>query len=402
MSPMTTLESSVAILLWAITAWRAPKVWRQGKDRTLWWAFFGVSVTMTLRLPLGQDLDRSIGVVDLSFLLKHISGGVFGAAALLAFLRNVSGSNDSGSWRAGFRVALPITTATAMTALFAATSQPHEAEDLLTDYAQHGTILAYGIIFVAYLSTALFGAMRVCWRWGRDSANGSLGWGLRLIGVGMASGVAYSLHRIANLVTRYFGHTILGESLDHTTSTLFLVVAVLLILAGSTLPALTKIRSWSADRRNLLRLYPLWHRLTDAVPSVRLDPPRSRTAERLDPRNAHGRLYRRTIEIRDAALVLSDHAPAEIRAQAQAYVVASGLIGTQADTAVEACWLEVARRSRLRGEDPTNKHHRPAGGGRDLASEISALSQLSAAYHSDLTRSFAEATDRTRTLETQP
>ncbi|MGW2087569.1 MAB_1171c family putative transporter [Streptomyces sp. NPDC001880] len=395
---MTTLEIAVSVLLWGITAWRAPRVWRKGKDRTLWWAFFGVSITMTLRLPLGQDLDRSIGIVDLSFLLKHISGGVLGAAALLAFLRNVSGNDDSGSWQARIRVVLPITAATAMTALFVATPQPHEAEDLLTDYAQHGTILAYGIIFLAYLSTALFGALRVCWRWGRDSGNGSLAWGLRLIGLGMASGVVYALHRITNLVTRYFGHTVL----DHTTSTFFLVVAVLLILAGSTLPALTKIRSWSTDRRSLLRLYPLWRRLTDAAPSVRLDPPRSRVAERLDPRNPHGRLYRRTIEIRDAALALSDHAPAEIRAKAQAHVAASGLIGTQADTAVEACWLEVARRSRLRGEAPANKHHRPSGGGRDLASEISALSQLSDAYHSALTGSFAEAMDRTRTLEMQP
>jgi hypothetical protein len=398
---MSSLEVTAAILLWAITIWRAPKVWSKGRDRTLWWSFVGVSIAMTLRLPVGQAIDRHIGVIDLSFLLKHLSGGVLGAAALLAFLRNVSGRGGTNSWGAGYRLGLPIATAITMTALFAATPQPYEAEDLLADYAGHSTIVAYGIVFIAYLSASLFSAMHVCWRWGRDSGNGALGWGLRLIGLGMAVGVAYAMHRIAALVTRFFGRTILPGKWDHTMSTGFLLGAVVLILIGSTLPALSKIRHWLDDRRNLLRLYPLWLSLTEAVPSVRLDPPRSRTAEWLNPRDPHGRLYRRTIEIRDAALALSDHAPAPLRERAQDHVTASGLIGTQAATAVEACWLEAARRSRLRGDVATNKQHQPSGGGRDLRSEINALTQLSAAYHSDLTCSFADAMDRAHTLKDQ-
>ncbi|TLQ46328.1 MAB_1171c family putative transporter [Streptomyces marianii] len=163
---------------------------------------------------------------------------------------------------------------------------------------------------------------------------------------------------------------------------------------------LGKARACRAERRVLLRLYPLWHDLTETVASVRLDPPRGLATERLDPRNIHGRLYRRTIEIRDAALALSDYAPAGLRERARQHVETRGLFGSQALVTAEACWIAAARRSKLRGDTPTNKEHQPAGGGRDLHSEITALTQLSDAYYSDLTREFADACDRP--LETQP
>lgn len=110
-------------------------------------------------------------------------------------------------------------------------------------------------------------------------------------------------------------------------------------------------------------------------------------------------MYRRTIEIRDAALGLSDYASASLRERARQHVETEGLFGTQATVTAEACWLAVACRARLRGDPPTNKEHQPAGGGRDLRSEITALTQLSDAYYSDLTREFADTRDHL--LETQ-
>ena len=150
----------------------------------------------------------------------------------------------------------------------------------------------------------------------------------------------------------------------------------------------------------LLQLYALWFSLTEAVPSVRLDPPRGRTFEILHPRHAHERLYRRTIEIRDAVLALSDHASSSLRYQARAHVMASGLIGAQADVAAEACWIIGAKESRQRNEPSSGEPLPPASGGRDLPSEIHALKQLARAYDSDLTRTFAAKLDRARTLET--
>ncbi len=109
----------------------------------------------------------------------------------------------------------------------------------------------------------------------------------------------------------------------------------------------------------------------------------------------HGRLYGRAIEIRDAVLVLSDYASADLRERARQHVEARGLVGTQATVTTEACWLAAARRSRLRGDAPgSDAEHQPAGGGQDLRSEISALTQLSDAYHSDLAQDFADTCDR--------
>lgn len=396
---MLSIEVLVTALLWGTTGWRASKVWRKNQERALWWSFFGLTIMMTLRLPMGRTLDDITGVTDLSYLLKHLFGGVLGPAALLAFLRNVSGQQDSSSRGKRLRIVLPLTTAATMAALFFAKLQPYQITAILQDFEARVALLVYTLVFLGFLSLSLLTGMRVCWRWGRDSDNSALSWGLRLIGLGLSIGVAYALARIAALVSRFAGDGILHGDLDDRVSSLLLIASLLLIVAGSTIPVLGKLRTWRAGRRALLRLYPLWHDLTGTIPTVRLDPPRSLAIERLDPRNVHGRLYRRTIEIRDAALGLSDYASADLRERARQHVETEGLFGTQATVTAEACWLAVACRARLRGDPPTNKEHQPAGGGRDLRSEITALTQLSDAYYSDLTREFADACDHL--LETQ-
>ncbi|MGK5496722.1 MAB_1171c family putative transporter [Streptomyces sp. URMC 125] len=392
---MILFEALIAVLLWITAGWRAPKVWGRGRDRTLWWTFFGLAVMMTLRLPAGRALDQLTGVTDLSYLLKHLFGGVLSSAALLAFLRRVSGQQGESSRPWQLRVALPFATASIMTVLFFAELQPYETRAIFQDFTARVALLAYTAVFLGFLSASLLGGVRVCWRWGRESGDEALSWGLRVIGAGLAAGVAYALSRITALVAHMTGDGILPGDLDDHVSTYLLMAALLLIVVGSSLPVLGKLRTWRADRRALLRLQPLWHDLTEATPSVRLDSPRGLAVERLDPRNMHGRLYRRTIEIRDAALTLSDYAPAGMRKRARRHVYAHGLVGAQAAIATEACWLAAARRARLRGDTPAaNTEHQPAGGGRDLRSEISALTQLSDAYHSDLAREFADTCDR--------
>src|SRR5262249_50048801 len=156
-------------------------------------------------------------------------------------------------------------------------------------------------------------------------------------------------------------------------SGLLLFSSLIFIVGGSTLPAVGRLHRWSREYRDLLQLHPLWLSLTEAVPSVRLDPPRGRTSEMLHPRHAHDRLHRPTIDIRDAVLALSEHASGSLRNQARAHVMASGLIGAQADVAAEACWIIGAKESRQRNEPSSGEPLPPASGGRDLPSEIHAL-----------------------------
>ncbi|WP_436847000.1 DUF6545 domain-containing protein [Streptomyces atratus] len=106
-----------------------------------------------------------------------------------------------------------------------------------------------------------------------------------------------------------------------------------------------------------------------------------------NPLRTHDRLYRRTIEIRDSVLTLADHAPAELRGRAYDHATSLGFIGAHADMTAKACWLAVAREERLRGAATgSGEPMPPASGGRDLATEIRALTTLSTAYRSRATQ----------------
>lgn len=391
-----------AVLLWLVTAWRAPSALRNPRKRPLWTAFFALSVVMTVRpLPVAHALDRLAHVDNLSFLIKHLSG-ILAAAAVLSFVNDMSERRTPGLKGVRLHTAVPVTAAAAITALFFVTPQPFEADDLLTDYAHDWRITAYGAVWTAYLSAALFSATRLCRRWGRQSGTGLLGYGLRCTGIGTAIGMVYAAHRIAALLLRHFDRNPVPAQLDDRISDLLLLGSLLFILTGSTLPALQRLRQWSRNYRDLLFLHPLWYSLTEAVPSVRLDPPCGRAAERLHLRGVHVRLYRRTIEIRDAILALSDHAPGALRDRARSHVAASGLTGAQAEAATEACWLAAACEARLRGDPAPGGPPLPVttDGGRDLPSEIEALRRLATAYDSDLTKAFIADLDRMRTVET--
>jgi hypothetical protein len=389
-----------AVMLWLVTAWRTPAAWRDPSKRVLWTAFLALAVAMTIRLYfMAAPVDAVLHVNNLSALCKHLSG-IAAAHSVLTFVHHMAEEKAAGLRSSRLHVAIPVTAAAIITALFFTTPQPHEAVDLLTEYATDWRIATYGVVFNAYLGAALFSASRLCWRWGRQPGTGLLGRGLRLTGIGTTIGIAYAIDRVLSVILRFIGHSPVTADTNETISGLLLFSSLIFIVAGSTLPAVGRLHRWSREYRDLLQLYPLWLSLTEAVPSVRLDPPRGRTSEMLHFRHAHDRLYRRTIEIRDAVLALSDHASSSLRNQARSHVMASGLIGAQADVAAEACWIIGAKESRQRNEPSSGEPLPPASGGRDLPSEIHALKQLARAYDSDLTRTFAAKLDHARTLET--
>ena len=389
-----------AVLLWLVTAWRTPAAWRDSSKRVLWIAFLALAVAITLRVPsIAAPIDAAFGVNNLSALGKHL-GCIVAAHAVLTFVHDMAQEKAAGLKSSRLHLVVPTTAAAIITVLFFATPQPHEAVDLLTEYAADWRIAAYGGVWTAYLGAALFSASRLCWRWGRQPDAGLLGRGLRLTGMGTTIGIVYAAQRVATVILGFLGQSPVPASTSETISGLLLFIALLFIMTGSTLPAAGRLRRWSREYRDLLQLYPLWLSLTEAVPSVRLDPPRRRTSELLSLRRVHDRLYRRTIEIRDAVLTLSDHAPGSLRDQARAHVAASGLIGAQADIAAEACWIIGAQEARQRKEPSSGEPLPPASGGRDLPSEIQALKQLARAYDSDLTREFAAKLDHAQTLET--
>ncbi|MGY5033088.1 MAB_1171c family putative transporter [Streptomyces sp. 900116325] len=380
-----------AALLWAIALWRAPAAIRERRKRPLWSAFVALAVSMTIK-PVGvaSALDEALGIHNLATLCKHLAG-ILAAHSVLTFVHDMA--DEQGPDLRGSRqhVAVPVAAAASLIMLFLAAPQPREAEDILTEYATDWRIALYGVIWSVFLATALGSATRLCRQWGHHPDAGLLGRGLRLTGIGTAVGIVYAAHRILALALRFLDIDALSPEVDRTISNGLLFGALLFIIAGSTLPAGRRLGAWYPAHRDLVLLRPLWFDLTSAEPSVRYEVPRGRLPEALDVRRSRARLYRRGIEIRDAVLALGSHAPEHLREEADAYVTRHGLVGAQAAVTAEACWILCARLSLAAGGPPPSAGGiaPPAGGGPDLYTEIQALKQLSAAYQSDLVRSFA-------------
>lgn len=385
------IDAIPALLLWAVTLWRARSAFQRPERLSLWLAFAALAVAMTVRpVDIASAVDEHLHVTNLSFLIKHICGTV-AAASVLTFVADMAESK-TGMRVSRLHKAIPVVTVVLLASCFIATPQPHEAEDILADYADHATILAYGVVWTSYLGAALLSATLLCFRWGRRPGSGLVGRGLMLVGTGTTVGLVYALHRVAVLFVDYVGSDLLAEDFNHALSTGLLFLALLLIVLGSTLPAAPRVLARVRAQWQLVNLYPLWRTLTDAVPETRLDTPPSRAADVANPLRTHDRLYRRTIEIRDSILTLADHAPAELRGRAYDHATSLGFIGAHAEITAEACWLAVAREERLRGAATgSGEPLPPASGGRDLATEIRALTTLSTAYRSRATQDFLRA-----------
>jgi hypothetical protein len=201
------------------------------------------------------------------------------------------------------------------------------------------------------------------------------------------------------LASARLGLQLIAPTTDKSLNALLSLIPLVLMTIGSTLPAYERLQRVIRDQRDLLALRRLWCELTDAVPSVRLGPVRNPLAEAVDLRATRNRLYRRTIEIRDAVLALSDHAPDRLRDAARTSADQAGLRGTANDHATEAYWIRAAHRARLTGAAPEGSAAPPSAGGHDLRTEIAALRQMSGHYFSPAASAFALSTVSTEPQE---
>ncbi|MCX2968242.1 MULTISPECIES: MAB_1171c family putative transporter [Streptomyces] len=348
------METAVLILLWAMVLWRAPAALRAPRQRALWVTFAALTLSMTLRLPdLMRAIDGGTGVNNLSTLLKHVFG-ITAGAALLEFVFGITRPASRDGRR--LRVALAGATLLALAALFALTPREAEAEEFFEFHAGGGAaVTAYLMVWYAYLGLAMAVATALFWGARRHAGAGWLRAGLLFLGAGTAAGVGYALVRAAYLVLRLTG--LAGDTADagvtHWTD-VAKHLAIVLILAGSVLPAVGVARSARRYARHLRGLTPLWETLTAAVPEVVLH-------EELRRGELRMRLHRRMVEIRDALLALQPYLTPEARAEADAVAARSGLTGSARQALADACRLEAARHAKLAGRPPAEAPRRREG-----------------------------------------
>ncbi|MFD8783768.1 MAB_1171c family putative transporter [Kitasatospora sp. NPDC059599] len=391
---MTAINLGVCIALWAITIWRAPGAWRNSDKRSLWAAFFVLACEMCFSTDTASRwLDRTSGIHSVSALLKH-AAAVTAAAFVLDFLADAAATSRPTTVTARKRpirvgVVVPLATLTTMITLFVLADRPDEALDLMTTYPHDTLVLAYVLVWTTYFGWAMLTASRLSWQWSRGPGPLLLRRGLGLICLGTSIGIVYAAHRAAMLFFARFDVHPVPTTADVALNGLLALVPLLLISVGSTMPAYPKARTALRQHRHLTELYPLWEHLSEAVPHIRYRHKRHRVRDALDPCGIRDRLYRRTIEIRDAMLILNGHAPTSLRLRAADHVEDAGLTGPAATTAADACWLRAAREAHTAGLARPGSPEPPEQAGSDLDSEAHLLLSLSDAYFTDIAVTFA-------------
>lgn len=388
---------ATAVLLWLITLWRAPGAWRNPQKRPLWSAFAILATEMLLSSDSAiLWFDSATGINSGSALVKHMCA-VVAAGCVVAFLAGAvassTGEKDRPDGRASryahARTVIPAVTVLVMAVLFAWMERPREEIDLFVAYPRDSWVLAYNITWITYFGWAMLTAARLSWQWSRRPGPPLLRYGLTLICAGTSIGIVYAAHRLSMLLIPRLGLHPLPAGVNHTLNVFLAVVPLLLIAVGSTMPAVPKLHQALAHHYDHVLLYSLWDTLTSTAPHVRLEEHPGRLRDMLALLAPRERLYRRTIEIRDAILVLGDNTTLSVRLRAADHVEDAGIPESELVTAAEACWIRAASEARKAGHFVAGTLEPPERAGGDLDTEVRVLRTLSDAYFSPVTADFA-------------
>jgi hypothetical protein len=370
------LNDTVLAVLWVVVLWRIPTLWQARWKRAPWIALTALAVALTLALPAAITvIDRSSGITDLATLGKHLSG-IIASAAVLDWVAALSSSSRTPPLRV--HRAAAAAAITCMTALFAVMPRAESAD--FTSTVTGGLPAAYLEVFYAYLGTAMAAAAVLFWRASRLAPRGTVRWGFWLLAVGTSVGACYATYQTLYLILRILVAVSTADArilIDYGAG--IENIAILLILAGLTVPAFGVAWQNARDLVALRALHGLWRDLVTAVPGVTAGSWRHMVTGSVGaPRIL---LIRRTAEIRDAALALRCYVPSGLVADVRDGLSEHGLSGVSLDAATEVCWLKLAIRARLAGA-PADKAAHVLPGGETLTEEVRWLRQVAAASRS--------------------
>jgi hypothetical protein len=407
------LHALPLVALWATVVGKLPALRRDpGNDalRSYWLAVLAVALAWTvLQPPVQLSVDRVTGVANLARLLGH--GLAVGAAcAAQAFLAYSNYPRDVARPRMRRRALAAAGTLAAMGTLFTLGRVHDETLDFIGRYASTPAILAYWLVFLAYLGVAQVDTIRLAWRWARFSDRAIIQLAGRLTAVGGLFVCAYIGYDLLYLAASQLDRAhLLGN--QQLITRLLLTTAIVVGVVGSTMPAwgprvgLPRLFQWVSRFRAYQRLDPLWRRLCQAVPEIALVPPSSRWRDLLTVRDLHFRLHGRIMEIHDAQLRLRPYRDPRVAETAAALGRRAGLDGMELRAVAEATSLAAAVRALARrqpvagaqapattpvGMDPQREIT-------DLPGEIAWLVRVAAAFRSSpLVRALAASQEQER------
>jgi hypothetical protein len=197
--------------------------------------------------------------------------------------------------------------------------------------------------------------------------------GLRWTSWGAVLAVLYCVLKVIAVVGIMAGAR--TEALSTVWAPLSATVGALMIALGLTMPSWAPSTGAAVGRvLAYRRLYPLWRLLTEAVPSVVLEPRpsswRAPWTHQWALRDTTHRLYRRAVEIHDARLALG---PWLVPAAGDDPRPVASPGDRQAEAAQEATLLVGAVQAKGRGAPPRRPQHPPRDPGEDWEDQLSWL-----------------------------
>ncbi|GAA3086533.1 hypothetical protein GCM10020000_86510 [Streptomyces olivoverticillatus] len=388
----------VCIQMTVVALWRLPALrYSDPLRRALWGCAAGLAVALWARFPPVKHSIDSLGITDLSALVKDFSA-IAGSLALLNYAVTSYGvSEDAPPRRIAIcrRVAEVSRRATVVVIplmlliFFIVVDRSRPSHDFAADHAgQVGPALFMTLYYLYPISAGL-----TCgYQWSHVSRRAET----RTLRIGLALGAAFCWLFAAYAVVRtafMWVSVIIQPSLaiEHfvgSLSDLINALGVTLFASGASLPTTGVVLQRWKSRRMLWRLHPLRKQLLRQFPELTFQPTASRLREatRLTP-PLDVRVDRAVQEIGDAVELLRHYVPAGLwlqieeateghpdnQAAAEAYWIAAGLRCAQrgrrsetpapplpsksfTESSVEGQWLERVQRVHSR-IDPTAVDH---------------------------------------------
>lgn len=390
-----SFKEAIVLALWVVTVWRYPSTKGHLWKRALWFAFAGLAAALSFSLTRASSaIDELSGVTALSALFKHLAG-IVAITAVLEWVSALLNKDERRTPKAPLIIAG--VTAVSMAAIFG--FLPRQKGDFTQVMAGDRLATIYLLIFQTYLGvTMTLGATMFVLAAMRHPTRLNAA-GLWVLFSGAALGIVYALTRSAFLLES-IGIQVPGPAHAYfTVSENLQLIAILLILVGTSMPAYHFGIVKRAEQWNLLALRPMWRRTTTSVPTVLINGTPSLRAD-LRAAEARLRLSERTTEIRDALLRLHTYVPDTELKWVREDLAAAGLKDEDLDAAIEATWLTAAIRARTEGRETSKGDRPPMPGGADLDSEVAWLRRIHRARRdrhvrntaSELTRRLSGAT----------
>jgi hypothetical protein len=364
---------AILAILWAITLLRARTAFKNPATRPMWTAFAALALSLTVELPqVGSHVDATLHITNISTLIKQLAGMLAAASVLEWVISSTRPTKALGpvlAWR-------HLMTGAAMAALGAlfAFVPRIETSNFIETAPGHPVTTTYEMVWLGYLGLAMLLASAMFATALQRSADTGrvMRLSFALLTTGTALGVVYAAWRVVILAASLSGaasQRVSQAGLGF--SNLIQDTAIVLILAGTCVPALLKLAALYQNRRDLIALRPLWERVITVRPDTVLDeqPDRDASLRIRDLRQLRFRLIHRTIEIRDALAVLYEYCDLDPGPYAEEFGAEASLSGIERDALIEAVTIHYALMRVPTGTREYSIVHARRGGA-DLRSEV--------------------------------